>query len=207
MPAALGQTAIEGGGSFNDAPLLTPGVYGDRIRPGERVFWGFEARYGQHVNVSVAITPVGKRDSIGTATFLRVYSPHREQQGSGDSVRFDASEARTITRAGAIDPHGDDYNEEGVYFASVLMEDSDSFRDRDFPLRLTIEVTGTTVPTTIPSASATTPATQDPAAAPTSKKESLWPDRGAGGAAGLVAGFGIATALVLRRRPAGAAEG
>lgn len=50
--AAAAARPVAGGGSFNDAPLLTPGAYTDTIRLDETLFYAVRLAPGQRLSAT-----------------------------------------------------------------------------------------------------------------------------------------------------------
>lgn len=196
---ARAQVAVEGGGSFNDAPLVAPGSYSDRIKPTEVVYWAFEVARGQTFTVSTTITVVpGDSSSAGAGVTLRTHAPDRDQADFA-VASFDGSRPTSLTLKAGGQP--------GRWFASLQLAGDAALAGRDFPVQLNVAVEGAalaptttaTVPSTTTSITAASPASED-AGAHAAPRVSWWPERVAGFGIGLVAGFGIVRAL--RRRPA-----
>lgn len=79
-PAAAHTPAV-GGGSFNAAPLLGPGVYRDTVRSGEYLYYGIPLAAGQRLHVRVRIRdadPATWRRAAGPFT-INLHTPQREQ--------------------------------------------------------------------------------------------------------------------------------
>ena len=84
-PAPPSGTAspVTGGSSFQDAPLLEPGVYEDSIVPGEVLTYQVEADWGQQVSALVdypKVTGTKLGDAVGMVDMLtqvRIYDPAR----------------------------------------------------------------------------------------------------------------------------------
>jgi hypothetical protein len=193
-PPAPAQTAVEGGGGFNDAPLLAPGAYSDRIQGGEGVYWAFEVGSGQQFAVTAVVGTLPGLSGFAGLT-LTTHSPDRKQLEFDTDVFNRTSAPSTLT----VRPQA--ARESGQYFAALRLNDNSNFRGRDFPVTLTIEVTGT--PVTSATATATTFSTATTAggkAASDAKGDrSLWPERLAGAAGGAVVGS-LAVVLLARRR-------
>jgi hypothetical protein len=198
---------VEGGGSFLDAPLIAPGVYTDRMRPPEKVFWAFTAQPGQRFTVTAVISGVpGPRASEpGEAPTIETYSPDRVRLDY-DFKFFNGLEPVTVSVASpTVGGNEDGYEEGGRYFVSLGMDGKRGLEDRDFPVQLTIALAGEATAantSTVVAAAATTTIGGAAAATPDDTGDrSLWPERLAGGAAGLVVGFAVTALLARRRRP------
>lgn len=71
-------TPVIGGGSFDDAPTVTPGTYTETLLPGEQVFYRVRLDFGQQLVATVDAPSPG---TPSTPTFLRLrallYGPDR----------------------------------------------------------------------------------------------------------------------------------
>ena len=185
--------AVDGGGSFDDAPLLRAGTFNDTILPQETLFYAVALDEGQRLRVDAEVDlSVGSKGERGDADALggfgfTFYSPLRERlaakyvgdpfragsdlQRDGDTRRLarvvSAAEAdrRKIAGTGA-------WMGPGVYTftAAISAVYQDPGAVVEFPLRLRIAIDGPAA-----AAGATSPGPLGPAAATASTA----PDRGA----------------------------
>jgi hypothetical protein len=76
--AAQRARPVEGGGSFNNAPIVDAGRYTDTIRPKERLYYAIEVLEGQKLKARVVIDGHLPVDAGPIRTDLRMVDPSRE---------------------------------------------------------------------------------------------------------------------------------
>ena len=55
-PSAQAQSSVEGGGSFNDAPVVKPGRYTDTLRGSETLFYAVQVKRGQKLTATATVS-------------------------------------------------------------------------------------------------------------------------------------------------------
>jgi Ca-activated chloride channel family protein len=169
QPSPAGATSVDGGGSFDDAPLLRPGTYTDTILPLETLFYAVAVGAGQRLRVSAEVdlrggskNDRGDADALG-GFGLTLYSPLRERLGgdyvgplvSGGPDHQSDSDARRgprVLSANAADRRkiagSGQWIGPGIYSftAAVSAIYQDPGAVVEFPLRLQVAVEGPTVP-------------------------------------------------------------
>ena len=151
-PAAHAQSAVEGGGSFNDAPVVKPGRYTDTLRGSETLFYGIELARGQRLTATATVS--GTSDTTYTVR-LEIYSPAREGDtldgedstsftSSDDSVSLDVA-GQTVGETGTS---SDEYYQvSGTYYVGLSATSSDTrFNPPQFDTQLQFDVTGVAQP-------------------------------------------------------------
>jgi Ca-activated chloride channel family protein len=154
-------TKVTGGSSFEDAPLLEPGVYRDTIVPGEVLTYQVEADWGQQVTALVSYPPssgklaeaIGRADELSRVT---VFSPTRRISaaptapgGPPNQSFLDANglqigaTTRPITyrSRGSTNDHSGG-NLAGTYTVSVYLQEDPDDEDYLVPFTLSLGVTG-----------------------------------------------------------------
>ena len=222
--AAPGTAAkpVSGGGGFGDAPLLAAGIHTDTLLPRETLFYAVALRAGQRLRVHATIDiSVGSRgvqdipDALGGFPVLALFTPLRQRlpndHGPDDAdLESETQSAEAVSprvlsaaAAGRAAARNEDWTGPGVYHVVVVL--SEVTRDLgatvEFPLRLAIEIDGSSGPSG--PATATASASQgplgDPRAGPTADRRAGARSDGGGTASfdtGLVVG-GAAAALLL----------
>jgi Ca-activated chloride channel family protein len=127
--------AVVGGGSFNNAPLLAPGTYGDTVAAGETVYWKVRLAKGQVLQVKATVdtsqleTDVTANDyDRGLAQLdyhLDIYSPLREQLSEESGGRYDSASARLEGSADAGAKTGTATGPRALGFEQILASDYD----------------------------------------------------------------------------------
>jgi len=151
-PPAQAQSSVEGGGSFNDAPVVKPGRYKDTLRGTETLFYGIELKRGQKLTATATVN--GHTDTT-YGIQLQIYSPAREADpfdgeasetliSSDDSIALSVS-GQTVGETGTT---SDDYYQvAGTYYVSLAANSSDTrFNPPQFDTQLQFEVTGVAQP-------------------------------------------------------------
>jgi hypothetical protein len=173
-PAAQAQSSVEGGGSFNDAPVVKPGRYTDTLRGSETLFYAIELKRGQKLTATATVS--GTTDTSYTIR-LQIYSPAREADpiagqdstsfsSFDDSVSLDVT-GQTVGETGTSS--ADYYQVSGTYYLGLSATSSDTrFNPPQFDTQLQFDVTGVAQaePTATPAApEEDEPAPQSPVAA------------------------------------------
>jgi hypothetical protein len=152
-------TPVEGGGSFTDAPLLTPGPYSDTIRLTEELFYAVELAEGQALKVTAQL--LGERggpSDPGVLGQLQVYNSLRDRWSNNELESFDGvnnsdkwsietpeigSEGREFSQDAEV------FAEPGTYYFSLRFYRNvgptreSPIRKREFKTRLKVRVKGT----------------------------------------------------------------
>jgi hypothetical protein len=169
-PAAHAQSSVEGGGSFNDAPVVKPGRYTDTLRGTETLFYAIEVKRGQKLAATATVS--GSTDTTYTVR-LQIYSPAREGDGLGgqdstsftsfdDSVSLDVA-GQTVGETGTSG--AEYYQVSGTYYVGLSATSSDTrFAPPQFDTQLQFDVTGVAQPE--PTATPAAPDEDEPAPAP-----------------------------------------
>ena len=175
---AIGARPAVGGGSFNDAPLLTPGRYRDTLRPGERLYYAFALQAGQRLRIGAQIPGDGEHVrgnsfEVGVATPLRDVEndPFTEDfTGHGEVVfqtgqPIDVLTGPTLTFAAAdAAPLDGNYEGPGVWFATFTLRSVKEVPPPvEQPLEFSVAVEGRPQPEPRPSPTPATTATPTPA--------------------------------------------
>jgi Ca-activated chloride channel family protein len=97
--------AVEGGTSFNDAPVLRPGSYRDAITTGETRYFRVPVGWGQRLAYRVSIPEQGLRIQTA-ALYVRLASPLRadaaQASGSQGSLLLGGDEDQEVTGSSAV---------------------------------------------------------------------------------------------------------
>jgi hypothetical protein len=169
MPVARAQRAhpVEGGGSFNDAPILTAGDYSDTIRPTERLFYAVELAEGQKLKVRAKIAGgrPGERNLFVSAE-LRMHDPARDEIASvlaRGSVINERGESLTVV--GDKVGSSSDFTDPGIYYVSLALDEGPRRTQLDVALRFTVKgqaIEASPTPTDTPTVEATPTPTEEP---------------------------------------------
>lgn len=160
---------VDGGGSFDDAPLLRAGTFSDTILPQETLFYSVALGEGQRLQVDADVDlSVGSKGERGEADALggfglTFYSPLRERLGAkyvgerfrgGPDLQRDGDTRRVarVVSAAVADRRKTAgtgaWMGPGVYTFTAAI--SEIFQDAgavvEFPLRLRITIDGPAVP-------------------------------------------------------------
>lgn len=178
-PAAAARP-VAGGGSFNDAPLLTPGAYTDTIRLDETLFYAVRLAPGQRLAASADLQATAPGLSQGNElnTGLEVTGPLRIPAGSAGSGA-DQGYPPTTLSARAHGPvaqppgaegetsSGQDYSGAGTWYVEVNLEQFTGAKQRaELPLRVDLAVSGTPTSGAGSPGVATSPGTATPGGRP-----------------------------------------
>jgi Ca-activated chloride channel family protein len=148
-------TPVVGASATEAAPVLEPGQYTDSIRSGEELFYAVELQPGQSLGASA--TMVGELlsgDALGVFD-LELLQPSLQQAAIDRAVGVGTS-ARSVgvqTPPVGVDPQDFNFAEAGTYYLRVYMEadvDRRSAAGREFPIELSVEVTGDPIPSPSP---------------------------------------------------------
>ena len=220
------RTPAIGGGSFNAAPLLEPGLYRDTILPEEFLYYGVALQVGQrlHVRARIASTDADTWSEAAGGFVINLFTPLRQQLTdpvAEDVLGNDNADIGPVSEAnmgGRLrwDFYGppaqplpealeqSDYEGPGTWYLSFNLLGTNAERVAEFPVEFDIEVDGTAEteppdPTPEPTPTPTPGDEDEPAA-----------DDGGGaplgalaalGAVGLAAGLVLGGVLGRRRRP------
>jgi Ca-activated chloride channel homolog len=151
VPGAAAQERVEGGGSFNDAPLVGPGTYRDSIRNNEFTFYAVEVADGQRLEVRARLVSAPGQEPLNGAIALAFYSPWRVRDlRLGPSPVTLIGPTGAVSRMRAVSPSiggGDGdanqallYRDPGRYYFGFI---NTVVKQRiEHPLRFTVAVTG-----------------------------------------------------------------
>jgi hypothetical protein len=216
-----------GGGSFNAAPLLEPGVtYRDSLLLGEYLYYALPVGSGQRLHVRVRVPGVDEETwERGQDAFsINLHTPQREQvdtpvaedvAGIGNNGPTDVTDANADERLrweffgpraepfAAAAEDANEYAGPGTWYVSLhSVRANDRTTVAELPVELTLDVDGEAVPEE-PDPTPTPTATPSPAATPAADPDAR--DGGPGplallglGAAGLAVGLVAGRALSRR---------
>lgn len=161
---------VEGGGSFNDAPLLIDGVYSDTIRAGENLYYAVELAAGQRMRVKATIRPgigtVGR--DVTSFAELQIYESDRERHFGGKDQDLDDLFRYPIilgVRSGTVgNPSALTEAAPGTWFVELGMPRSAAVRRAELRVQLQVEVLGEAVeqPSPTPTETAEPTPTEEP---------------------------------------------
>jgi hypothetical protein len=169
-PAAQAQSSVEGGGSFNDAPVVKPGRHTDTLRGSETLFYAIELKRGQKLTATATVS--GTTDTTYNVR-LQIYSPAREGDvfsgeesasftPTDDSVSLEVT-GQTVGESGTISDQY--YQVSGTYYVGLSATSGDTrFNPPQFDTQLQFDVTGVVQPE--PTATPAAPAPDEAAPAP-----------------------------------------
>jgi hypothetical protein len=181
--SAAGQRAqpVEGGGSFNDAPIVAPGMYSDTIRPKERLFYAIEVLPGQKLKARAVIEGTLSTDDSPIRSEMRMHNPSRDEIPGQLSIHQVWSSDSKLRLAG--DKVGDSggFSDPGLYYVAIALGQG---RRSQFDVELKFTLKGTPVePSPTPTEEATPE--DEPTAEPTPTEED--PEQGSGSGSGSAA--------------------
>ena len=164
-------TPVEGGGSFNDAPILTEGRYADTIRAGETLYYGIDLAAGQRLVARATMRKgVGRfGTSISDFAEMVIVEPDRNEHalsGAEDSDDLFRYPFTLSTRTGVIgEPLTLSDASPGTWYVTLNMPRSPAIRRGELNVALTLDVRGQAVasptPTESPSPTPTPEATEE----------------------------------------------
>ena len=215
-------TPVVGSGSFNTAPILTPGRYRDTVLPEEYLYYAIKLEAGQHLHV-VAASEIDRDEFAGlNLAFIatRVQTPDRLQSfdsegdqlfTSDDDTPADFTTPAATTVAGESQGGSNGWDGPGYYFLSFYAAYVGSRSEppkAEIPFHFEVSVEGT--PETEPAATPIATPTPSPSPRPTATPAV---DASGGGTSPAVAvAFGVGglivgglAGLALRRRAPGTA--
>lgn len=159
-------TPVVGAPVTDSAPALESGQYTDSIRSGEELFYAVELQPGQSLGGSATMVgELTRGDSLGVFD-LELLQPSLQQAAIDRAVGVGTS-ARSVgvqTPPVGVDPQNLNFAESGTYYLRVYMEAEVSPRSpvrREFPIELTVNVTGEPIPSPSPSPPPPTEADED----------------------------------------------
>jgi Ca-activated chloride channel family protein len=210
-------TAVQGGASADQAPLIGQGQYLDHLRPGDERFYGVKLAPGQKLFASVTAVP--GRTLNGSAGFrARLISPDGQEGSPGTDVLRDdrLGQFGTISTFGlrtdqAAAPGIRTDVKPGVWKVGVQLDAGD-LGAKDIPVELAIQTLDPNQPPGLarepgaPGQPAPS-ATPTPSATPARSSPAAEDDGGGGGALAAVGGGGLLAGLLggffatRRRRP------
>jgi hypothetical protein len=207
---------VVGSGSFNAAPILTPGSYRDTVLPEEYLYYAVRLQAGQrlHLVANSELTGADMADLNVAFVQVNVASPVREPLLSGiegdETFRGSDEEPSELTsfEVGTVADQGDDVGEAwqgpgvyyfGVYAAYVGSQDPPPRAEIPFHFQLSVEGTPQAEPAATPVATPKPRPTATPTPAPAAKESGASPALAAGvGLGGVV--LGAIGGVALRRR-------
>jgi Ca-activated chloride channel homolog len=220
---------VEGGGSFTDAPLLTPGPYSDTIRLTEELFYAVELAEGQTLKVTAQL--LGERggpSDPGVLGQLQIYNSLRDRWTNNELESFDGvnNSNKWSIKTPEIGSEGREFSQDaevfaepGTYFFSLRFYRNvgptreSPIRKREFKTRLKVKVTGIAVEPS-PTATPTPETTPEPTPSETPGSSASGPTDDASSDApyvrvylmtfliGLLVGFAVVVARGLAGRSA-----
>jgi Ca-activated chloride channel family protein len=161
---------IVGGGSFNTAPLLTPGTYADTVAAGETVYWKVKLAKGQVLKAKATVDTSQIETDYSADDYqpglyhldysLDIFTPLREQladesgpeyeKASADLEGDDAAGAKTgevesprvlgFEQILASDYSADKFPAPGEWYIGLSVADSDN-EPAEQPVELPVELT------------------------------------------------------------------
>ncbi|WP_162529642.1 vWA domain-containing protein [Nocardioides caldifontis] len=155
-------TKVVGGSSFEDAPVLEPGVYRDTIVPGEVLTYQVEAGWGQQVSALAKFAPMSGKlaDAVGKVDVLSrvtLFSPTRRVAAAPNTVDGPPMQAFldtnghevgattspiTYRNRGMSNQFGG-ANIDGSYTVTVYLEEDPDGDDYLVPFTLSVGASGT----------------------------------------------------------------
>jgi hypothetical protein len=136
--AAMADTPIVGGTSFNDASPIGPGRFDDALDTGSAVFYKVHLVPGQQLNAGASLDVSGLDASLtGTSSLvLRLYGPLRGQDAEAQTLGPGDSATHLKTTGAAIGP----VKQAGDYYVSAGVNDflPQGSAPAQLPLTLTI---------------------------------------------------------------------
>lgn len=223
--AHAGGRTVAGAGSFNNAPLITPGDYRDTILDNETLFYAVRLEPGQRLLVYGGERVRLSALSESVFPVLRIHGPLRNDQtaetkervGSGTSLTRDYRQAAATRNAvGADEPSiGQNFNGGGTWYIRLSLGALTPQR-RESQVGLRVIVSGTPQPGALSlppaGAEAKPPPAPEPSDEPRSERRprseqpgrrSPVPALVAAGTGGLLAGALVGAALMAMRRRSG----
>ncbi len=149
---------VSGGAAYQEAPLLQPGTYSDTILAQEELWYAFELAEGQVLKVASTLV-IGDSDFGGSGAVyeLQLIDPLLKSLFNQDARGYEVNiGGRTANVAVQSDVVGaaDSYAEApGTYYLRVT---ADSDGSSEYPIELTVDITGgdaSVSPTSSPAAS------------------------------------------------------
>lgn len=146
----------EGGSGFNDGRLLRHGVWQDRIRPGQALFYRVPVDWGQQLAAQIELAGSSTGDGVLTglpkALHLSLHNPARTPVTSvGENYRGDPVTASLDALAPvayenrlAAQPEAKEMRFPGSYYLKVTLDPKagERYGDKGFGLTLRLGVTG-----------------------------------------------------------------
>lgn len=205
---------VVGGGSFNSAPVLEPGLYRDTILPGEYLYYGFELAAGQTLQVTLTHPDI---DSVAVqrmdVPYLagNIHTPTRTLAAGADNglLGFGTGESGPlVVSSNTVSAEEDDSDSgawagAGVYYLALhaVYRGQGEPPRAEIPFTFDAQVQGVAQPNATPTATPTPTAspTATPTAAPVSSEGSAGPSAAVAAVGGVI---GILIGLIagIRRR-------
>jgi len=206
---AAGQRAqpVEGGGSFNDAPIVGSGSYADTIRPKERLFYAIEVLTGQKLNARAVIEGTLSTDDSPIRSEIRMHNPARDEiPGQLVIDQVWSRDSKLQLTGDKVDEDDTSFSEPGLYYVAVALG---SGRRTQFDVELKFTLKGTPIetdPTESPTPDESPTPEDEPTEEPSPPDDDEQPPAGSGSASpparsnddlpvGLFVGFFVAGAL------------
>jgi hypothetical protein len=195
-----GAAPVEGGGSFNVAPVLVPGDYTDSIQNLEQLFYAVDLEVGQRFVVQLTYHPnaesAGRESSISNVAFA--YDRLRNETARQFADFNGTADASVTIESPTVDSTapGAGQQDAGRYYFGVTLDEDDA--KGQFPISIHVDVTGTRPPPTIAERAAATTTTRVKAAATNGGGEPA--PFALVGALGLLVGAAIGAAARAARR-------
>lgn len=120
-PAAQAQRAARGASTFEDAPIVSPGQFKDRIAAGETLFYAVDVEEGRRLSVGVKMGAAGER--VPVEVHLRLYNAERTEDvfAHEPALSGGKNSLRLRSRGGTVGL-SPDYPDPGRHYFSVSVE-------------------------------------------------------------------------------------
>jgi hypothetical protein len=113
---------VEGGGSFNDAPIVAPGRYTDTIRPKERLFYAIEVQPGQKLKARAVIEGTLSTDDSPIRSEMRMHNPTRDEIPGQLAIHQVWSRDSKLRLTGDKVGGGEQFfSEPGLYYVAIAL--------------------------------------------------------------------------------------
>lgn len=151
VAAAQKPEVVVGTGSYNNAPVLEPGIYSDTIRGAETNVYAVDLEPGQQIRAEVKVDSRGF-EGIGGIVMLKGQIDSPSRTPTLDSFVGESFTSRTIglglTGPRAQDPLGalseESFVASGRWYVRATIDDpNEEVGPVEFPLELELDVTGT----------------------------------------------------------------
>ena len=198
---------VTGGASYQDAPLLAPGTYGDTAVAREQLWYAVDLAAGQELTARSTLV-IDDRDfgGVGALYEVQIVGPDLKDLCCDDERGYEVNVGvgttqRTVNvsaRSGVVGADGSNAEEPGRYYVRVTTKGEGA---AEYPVEVDLAVTGAAPPSAVAAAPPTVAA---PVPAPDDRGDpTVW--MGVAGVLGtLVAALTVAVVVLLRRARSGA---